>query len=176
MGKRSNFKRMKGDFYETPKEAFANFPIKYIAPRISEPCAGNGAIVDILNSYGRLVSHKSDIDPKRSDIEQADVFDLTFEDIDVVITNPPWSRDILHPMIEHLANHVETYLLFDADWMHTKQASHLLETFCTHIYSVGRLKWISDSPYVGKDNAAWYRFVPGKRSHAINFVPRGWFG
>ena len=29
---------------------------------------------------------------------------------------------------------------------------------CSHIVSVGRVKWIADTPHTGKDNCAWYRF------------------
>jgi len=50
-----------------------------------------------------------------------------------------------------------TWLLFDADWMHTKQAEEYLSR-CEKIISVGRLKWIADSDHAGKDNCAWYLF------------------
>jgi hypothetical protein len=48
-------------------------------------------------------------------------------------------------------------LLFDADWMHTKQSAALM-TYCTRIVSVGRVKWIEGSRNTGKDNCAWYLF------------------
>jgi len=50
-----------------------------------------------------------------------------------------------------------TWLLFDADWAHTKQAIPYLE-MCLKIVAVGRVKWIEGSEGPGKDNAAWYLF------------------
>ena len=51
-----------------------------------------------------------------------------------------------------------TWLLFDADWAHTKQARPYLK-YCDKIVSVGRVKWIPDSKMTGKDNCAWYLFL-----------------
>ena len=47
---------------------------------------------------------------------------------DMIITNPPWDTKILHPMIEHFRSQNTTWLLFDADWMHTKQSSERFES------------------------------------------------
>ena len=52
---------------------------------------------------------------------------------------------------------IATWLLFDADWIHTKQSiqfQHMLRS----VVSVGRVKWIPDSKSVGKDNCCWYYF------------------
>ena len=76
---------------------------------------------------------------------------------DAIITNPPWSRDVLHGLITHLQNIAPTWLLLDADWAHTKQAAPFLP-HSSDIVAVGRVKWIEKSKYTGKDNCAWYRF------------------
>jgi hypothetical protein len=73
------------------------------------------------------------------------------------ITNPPWDRKILHPLIVHLSDQAPTWLLFDADWMHTRQAAPFMPRL-RKIVSVGRVKWIPDSTMTGKDNCAWYLF------------------
>ena len=88
-----------------------------------------------------------------------DAFDIENADtnVDFFITNPPWSRDVLHPLIMHLSSIRPTWLLFDADWMHTKQAAPYL-LYCKKIVSVGRVKWIPDSPHTGKDNCCWLLF------------------
>ena len=80
-------------------------------------------------------------------------------DADLIITNPPWDRDVLHPLIDVFSNMLPTWLLFDADWMHTKQAIPFL-TRCDRIVSVGRVKWFPETKMVGKDNCAWYLFLP----------------
>jgi hypothetical protein len=84
--------------------------------------------------------------------------------VDCFITNPPWDRPVLHAIIDNLAGpwgHT-TWLLLDADWMHTKQARDYLQR-CVLIVSVGRVKWIEGSKHTGKDNCCWYRFDPGHK-------------
>ena len=48
-------------------------------------------------------------------------------------------------------------MLFDADWMHTKQSTHYRDML-KKIVSVGRVEWIKDSKGTGKDNCCWYYF------------------
>jgi hypothetical protein len=65
------------------------------------------------------------MEPQRADVTQMDAFDLSEKDCDganYIITNPPWSRDILHPLILRFVSLRPTWLLFDADWLYTKQA------------------------------------------------------
>src|SRR3984893_1647357 len=62
-------------------------------------------------------------------------------DAEFFITNPPWTRQLLHPIIVNLKRQKPTWLLFDADWAHTIQAAPYL-SFCRKIVSVGRVKWI----------------------------------
>ncbi|WP_456389017.1 hypothetical protein [Profundibacter sp.] len=76
---------------------------------------------------------------------------------DLIITNPPWDRKILHPMIEHFSALRPTWLLFDADWVHTRQSAPFMP-WLHKIVSVGRVKWIPDSKMTGKDNCAWHLF------------------
>lgn len=163
MGKYSDFERVPRDFYETPMEAVAPLA-KHIAGinRFCEPCAGAGKLINNLESLGMSCVKAYDIHPLTNRAEQLDIFDLTKDHLvgcDAVITNPPWDRKFLHPMISHMLSlDVQTWLLFDADWAHTKQSSYLIKN-CSDIVSVGRVKWIPDSKYTGKENCAWYRFV-----------------
>src|SRR4029077_18485072 len=92
-----------------------------------------------------------------SDITKGvDALTLTcFKGADAIITHPPWTRVLLHPMIELFQRHAPTWLLFDCDWAYNKQASPYLD-HCSDIVAVGRLKRFNNTP--GKDNAAWYRF------------------
>jgi hypothetical protein len=53
------------------------------------------------------------------------------------------------------ANQKPTWLLFDADWMHTKQSVDYVQ-YLHKIVSVGRIKWFGNM--TGKDNCAWYLF------------------
>ena len=159
MGKRSNFKPHKLDAYATPEEAV--LPLLPHLPKGSyyaEPCAGDGALIRILQKHGHKCVAAYDVEPRHKIVKQADASFLTREDMNranLVITNPPWSRDVMHQIIERSLFWGPTWLLFDADWMHTKQATPYLP-HCKKIVSVGRVKWFGNT--AGKDNCCWYLF------------------
>ena len=169
MGKRSNFVRRERDFYSTPREAVIPLANVVKPPKgqrktwFYEPCVGDGALVQHLQGTGRfLASGATDIEPQGEYGKAArlDAFSLNSERIGeahVIITNPPWDRKILHPMIEHFSAMRPTWLLFDADWMHTKQSAPYMP-WLRKVVSVGRVKWIPDSKMTGKDNCAWHLF------------------
>jgi hypothetical protein len=156
MGKRSTFDRRERDFYPTPYEAVISLlPHLYGQVIYHEPCCGNLDLILHLKRHGHICAEFGDIDQGK------DAFDIQQTAARFFITNPPWRRDILHPLITHLRNMRPTWLLFDADWMHTKQAATHLQ-YCQRIVSVGRLKWIPDTPHKGKDSCAWYLFQATK--------------
>lgn len=158
MGKRSDFERAPRDFYPTPFEAVRPLlPHLQPATRFCEPCAGDGALIDHLTLAGHICARARDIEPRREDIEQKDALTTLTGNIDCFITNPPWDRKILHPLIVFLSDQHPTWLLFDADWIHTRQAAPYLSRL-VKVVSVGRVKWIPDSPFTGKDNCAWHLF------------------
>lgn len=163
MGKRSDFERIERDYYPTPMAAVEPLlPHLHGGEFFVEPCAGNGALIGHLEYHGLLCSAAYDIKPRSSSVLPMDALELTERDLhdaDLIITNPPWDRDVLHPMIDVFSNLLPTWLLFDADWMHTKQAIPFL-TRCEKIVSVGRVKWFPETKMVGKDNCAWYLFYP----------------
>ena len=158
MGKRSSFERIPRDFYPTPESAVVPL-LRQIEPDASfvEPCAGNGALIDHLERHGLRCLNAFDIEPQRADINKGDARDILFCRARYFITNPPWARDVLHELIEHLSDLAPTWLLFDADWMHTRQSAPFMP-YLRKIVSVGRVKWIPDSPFTGKDNCCWYLF------------------
>lgn len=172
MGKRSNFERVERDFYPTPYEAVVPL-LPHIQPKIYyvEPCAGDGALFNHLARHGHVCYGKYDIEPRGDGIEQADALDLRLPlAADYFVTNPPWDRKILHPMIEHFrVQRMGCWLLFDADWMHTKQSAPYMK-YCEKIVSVGRVKWIEGTANTGKDNCAWYKF--GANEANTEFVGR----
>lgn len=155
MGKRSDFDRRKNDAYHTPAA-----PVLPLIPHLrgvktfAEPCAGEGHLVGHLQRFGLVCAYEGDIEAGYDALEYRFEDEATF---DAIITNPPWTREILHPMITRFQSIAPTWLLFDADWIHTRQAVPFIDQ-CSHIVSVGRVKWIEDSKFTGKDNAAWHRF------------------
>lgn len=159
MGKRSDFERVEKDFYRTIDKRAVEALDPFLEPktRFAEPCAGAGDLMDQLTDLGHICARARDIAPQRDDIEQKDALTTLTGNIDCFITNPPWSRPILHPLIEFLSSQHPTWLLFDADWAHTKQSAPYMK-WCRKIVSVGRLIWIPGTSMSGKDNVAWYLF------------------
>jgi hypothetical protein len=62
-----------------------------------------------------------------------------------------------HGLITHFQNIAPTWLLLDADWKETRQATPY-RPHCSDIVAIGRVKWIEGSKHTGKDNACWYEF------------------
>ncbi len=161
MGKRSSFKRVERDFYPTPIGAVVPL-IEHLPDwfRYVEPCAGDGKLIRNLQELkpSSVCVHASDIkEDEGIEYQDALMFEWDgYKNNIMCITNPPWDRKILHPLIETLVTSGVTWLLFDADWMHTKQAKPYL-IYCSKIVSIGRVSWFGDG-VSGKDNCAWYCF------------------
>ena len=154
MGRRSNFLRIDKDAYDTPPEAVLPL-LPYLHPgtRFIEPCGGKGALTAAVQAHGHQCVYTCDIAPRASGIIQRDALDLVGRDVlaaDMIITNPPWTRECLHPLIDHFRQLRPT-------WAHTQQAGPLLR-FCSRFVTVGRVKWIPGTLMTGKDDAAWFRF------------------
>ena len=169
MGKRSNFERKPRDFYPTPKAAV--IPLIPHLPKtglFSEPCAGDGSLIKHIEELSNLHCYMAiDIEPRRDDIGDGDVLSVDVSGCDLTITNPPWDRKILHSTILQLSKQTPTWLLFDSDWMHTKQSIPYMD-ICHKIVSVGRIKWFGNM--TGKDNCSWYLF--DKETNTTIFVGR----
>lgn len=173
MGKRSDFERIDKDFYRTFDKRAGDRLAPFLRPgtRYIEPCAGAGDLIDQLQNHGHFCMGAIDLEktwPQKQMIKQRNALDLNCNtmDADCYITNPPWTREVLHPLIEHLSSQLPTWLLFDADWACTKQAKPYLE-YCRKIVAIGRLKWIPDTTMSGKDSACWYLFDQNDDSPTI---------
>jgi hypothetical protein len=103
VGKRSNFERREADFYPTPWDAVRPL-IPYLRgsgiKTFAEPCAGDGALVRHLETCGLCCVYSGEIRNGK------DALDLdSYGKADAIITNPPWSRDVLHGLITHFPEH-----------------------------------------------------------------------
>lgn len=173
MGKRSSFERRPMDFYATPEEAVLPLlPYLPAQTRFCEPCAGRGDLIRHLEKHGHECITAFDVDPGQL-YPVVDATQMTRSNLggaDYIITNPPWSRDVLHVMIDRFTSLAPTWLLFDADWAYTKQSMPHMDR-CRMIVAVGRVKWIEGSKYTGKDNCSWYLFGTKLQAHT-DFVGR----
>lgn len=160
MAKRSSgkFVRRKQDAYDTPYHPAVPVLLEHVEPcKYVEPCAGNGQLIGHLAQHGFECEAAFDTHPRDGSVHQADATTLLREHTEMFITNPPWTRAILHPIIVNLSRQAPTWLFFDADWAYTQQAQPFMH-LCHKIVAVGRVKWIEGSSSVGKDNHAWYLF------------------
>ena len=174
MGKRSDYEREKLDYYPTPYEAVVPL-LPHLPPnmRFAEPCAGEGILIQHLIRHHHECVSAFDVNPRLEEIRRHDASFMEKADLngaDYIITNPPWDRHALHQIIERSLFCAPAWLLFDADWMHTRQAIPYLRQ-CSMVVSVGRVKWIEGSAGAGKDNCCWYKFDPDHVGRTI-FVGR----
>jgi hypothetical protein len=161
MGKRSEFERKPRDYYPTPRAAVAplipHLPTMHFT--YHEPCAGDYRLVQHIASLApqSICLDASDIHPASDAVRQYDALSLTRCAGGMFITNPPWDRKVLHPIITNLSSIAPFWALIDADWMHTIQAGPYMK-HCMRIVSIGRVKWIEGSVSVDKENCCWYLF------------------
>jgi hypothetical protein len=157
------FERISQDAYDTPLSAtwplFRHLPERV---RFAEPCAGRGALIQHLTNNGFSCGYAADIEPRSLVIFKRDAMRLTraelgYKKIKIIITNPPWTFEVLDPMIRHFLKLAPSWLLLDADWMHNKRTADLLWR-CSKVVAVGRVKWIEGSKSTGFDNCCWYFF------------------
>jgi hypothetical protein len=154
MGKRSEFIRRKSDAYQTIdyKASWALVPYLQGVRTFAEPCAGEGHLIEQFSKRGMHCYMAGDI------LDGVDALSLPdYGPVDCIITNPPWTRQLLHPLIVHFQSIAPTWLLFDSDWAYNAMAVPYLKT-CSDIVAVGRLRWIEGTKQTGKDNVSWYRF------------------
>jgi len=161
VGKRSDFVRRERDAYFTPESAVLPLlPHLQYGTTFVEPCAGDGRLVQHLERRGMSCLYMFDIEPQHPDVERCDALGLgawsalTDPSVDCIITNSPWDRKILHPMMETFRRAKPTWLLHDANWLFTVQAKPYLP-YVRKIVSIGRVKWIEDSKMTGKDDSVW---------------------
>jgi hypothetical protein len=159
VGKRSDFDRRPQDAYNTidPRAVTALKPHLNGVRTFAEPCDGMGHLRLGLENAGLRCVYANDILNGEEDDDALRMTLYDIEGVDAIITNPPWTRSVLHKLILHFQSLRPTWLLFDSDWAYNRHAAPYLDT-CSDIVAVGRLKWVPDTPHSGKDNASWYRF------------------
>jgi hypothetical protein len=162
LGKRSDFKRIKKDAYQTIDRRAVPPLIPHLhgIRSYAEPCAGEGKLIEMMDEFAPHIQcgFANDIDWfDGEDAIESVALAAARDRYDAIIVNPPWTRKLLHPMITSFMSLAPTYLLFDAGWAFTKQAAPFLP-YCTKIITIGRLKWIPDTTMSSKDDCAWFVF------------------
>lgn len=166
MSKRSNFEKVPKDFYATT-DADAVAPLVPFIRGLTyaEPFYGDGDLEDLLMDVATC-TWRSDIRETVFSSQVMPATELTpydVKDCDYIISNPPFTRSVLLPCIDHLVKLKPTWLLLPADMMHNKYMTPHMEK-CELVLSVGRLCWflVNGKRVKGVDNYAWFKFVDYK--------------
>jgi len=159
MSKRSDFPKVEKDFYATvdPK-AIPPTLVHFIRGRTyAEPCYGEGDLEDLLMDVATC-RWRSDIRPTVDSSRVFDAGDLTSEHLkgcDLIITNPPYTKAVLLPLISHLVSLKPTWLLLPSDMAHNQYFTPYMKG-CSKVVSIGRLCWF---PKEGKRVASTENYI-----------------
>lgn len=160
MGKRSNFKKIEKDFYPSIDPRIGEALAPYVRGcRYAEPCYGSGDLESQLMDAA-MCFWRSDI--RENSGERMDALKLSEEHVtycDYIITNPPFSRGVLLPMIRHFTSLRPTWLLLPGDMIYNKYMREFTLEL-QMVVPVGRLYWFMENgKYTrGTDNYAWFLF------------------
>jgi len=166
MGKREEVKKPKvdKDFYATIDPDAVTPLLPYIrGSTYAEPFYGDGDLEDLLMDVATC-KWRSDIREtvlSSKVMPATDVIEYDLRDCDLIISNPPFTRSVLLPCIDHLITLKPTWLLLPADMLHNKYMTFYMKK-CELVLSIGRLCWFLDErgkKTKGVDNYCWYKFV-----------------
>jgi hypothetical protein len=159
MGKRSNFKRHRLDSYQTPLPAVLPL-IPYLngTRRFAEPCCGDGRLIRHLESHGLVCVYSGDI-ATGQDALAGDNYSAP----DRIITNPPFTRLVLHQLLPHFLKIAPTWLLLEMGFA-TNERDALFLAACTDVIPIGRVRWIEGSKHMSMENFGWFHFQQDHRT------------
>lgn len=156
------------NFWQTPAKVTERL-VPHLPPQLwyIEPCAGAGAIISVLHEHDMYCADAYDIEPNAPHIRQADAQTQSVEGA-TIITNPPYARHLLQPLLDHWIGSATCWLLLPLDMAVNVWTNSYME-YVSHILPVGRVSWLGNGKS-GMDNSAWFRFA---REPAGLILPRG---
>lgn len=161
MGKRSNFPKKEKEFYGTvDKKVLKESFLELIEGKTyAEPCWGEGDLEDLLRGEATC-GWRSDIrdtSPISKQMSGLEVTPYDVRDCDLIITNPPFSKGVLLPLLDHFITLKPTWLLLPADYMHNAYFKPYMEK-CSKVVTIGRICWfpVDGKRVASTDNFCWY--------------------
>ena len=154
----------RNNFWPTPREAVLplvdhlRLDTIFSKWRYVEPCAGDGALVDALAEQGFLCAGAFDVAPRRADIKARDAALAPVRLIPHLprVTNPPWAKHLLKPILDNLVGQTVVWLLLPLDMA----ANIWTNPYMAHVNKLvplGRVSWLGNGK-AGMENSAWFRF------------------
>lgn len=125
--------RVRDDWYPTPPDVTkALLQVEEFPGRIWEPCAGDGAIVNVLRECGYKDVVASDFNPRAPGILKRDLFSVTRPVSHSILTNPPFKIDATRDaadIIKHLLSlrPRKLALMLKASYWHAMTRTPLFE-------------------------------------------------
>jgi hypothetical protein len=168
MGKRSDFKRIERDAYNTPLgAALPLLTLLESATRFIEPCVGEGDLRSHLEAAGHPLRRRLRLSfPRRPlcRLQHSRGRDLRHQSSVLGPARKPASLD------RQPRESGTGLAVMNANWLHNKSSAAVMPRLKT-IVSVGRVRWIVGSPYTSKDDVAWMLFGTQDGS-PIRFIGR----
>jgi len=164
VSKYSDYNKIPKDYYPTtdPK-AVPTKLVEFIRGKTyAEPCYGNGDLEGLLTDVAAC-KWRSDIRETVGSSKVLDALEVTKEDLegtDLIVTNPPFSKDVLLPLIDHFVSLKPTWLLLPAGYMNNIYFGPYMKR-CSRVVSIGRIKWFRDSKHTSTDDFCWYFWKKG---------------
>jgi hypothetical protein len=155
-------KRAPGRFERSPRDFYAT-PSKAVLPLIphlrragirtfAEPCCGEGDLIRHLEAHGLRCVYAGDLGTGQDALARSH-----YGSANAIITNPPFTRPVMHALITHFQSIAPTWLLIETDWLFTQQAESFLP-HCSEVVCIGRVQWEPGSKHTSLDNYGWARF------------------
>jgi hypothetical protein len=176
--RRSRYLKKARGLYETREPRAVEALSTYLPPgsRFIEPCAASGRLRGHLIAHpnGYTCDRASDIVPLASDVERKDVFSYTSADVApgaAFITNPPYDRDVLDPLIAHLSDVAPTWLLLYVGWLFAQESAPLCDRMRFIVPLGHRPRWFDGKGSETRD-FAWVLFgQPDKEPAKFQWRP-----
>lgn len=129
--------------------------------RFVEPAAGDYRLAAFLEGNGHECVFASDIEPRHDEVCKRDAATHDFRNYqaDMIITNLPYRRDMLQPILKNLIGQLPIWMVIYSGWLDTEWAKPFME-YASHELPIGRAPWeIPGKPEGGgKRDFSWVRF------------------
>lgn len=177
MSKRSDFDKVPKDFYpSTDKKILVEGFVKEVRDKTyAEPCWGEGDLEDLLRGVATC-GWRSDIrdtSPFSKQMAGTQVTPYDIRNCDLLVSNPPFTRQVLLPLIDHFVTLKPTWLLLPAGFMNNIYFGPYMKK-CSKVVSIGRICWfpVNGKRVASTDDFCWYYWEEGADETQTIFIGR----